>query len=223
MSDFVVLLRSNEYLWTSVACLWQSQQQVIPLAAQIKVSCLSVNWMSSWCWCQKHLCRCAAVTTGGSVVTFCHCGGIFFTSGSCGAGGRAVSPSAAPRSSTVCQRYSWPHPVGDLLQHAEEGGKLKWNKYSELYILICGQSVSPPAGGVLLLNWDPGAIKGCPAANVKPVFLHLCPSSAKQCWAADVWPEFFRFIEQRQNDDEQESSTRKEWNSWDPGVFLGFF
>lgn len=109
--------------------------------------------MRLWCRCQKHFCRCAAAaTTGGSVVTFCRCAGMLFTSGSCRAGGRAVSPSAAPRSSTVCQRYSWLHPVGDRLQHTEQGGKLKWNKHSERYIQMCGQSVSPPAGGVLLLN-----------------------------------------------------------------------
>lgn len=128
--------------------------------SKFKVS--SVNWVSLWRWCQKHFCRCAEVTTGGNVVTFCRCGGIFFTSDSCREGGRAVTPSAPappPRSSTGCQRYSCLLPVGDRLEHTEEDAKPKWNEYSERYISTCVQSVSPPAGGVLLLNWDPGASK----------------------------------------------------------------
>lgn len=62
-----------------------------------KFNVSSVNWVSLWRWCQKHFCcRCAEVTTGGNVVTFCRCGGIFFTSDSCREGGRAVTPSAPP-------------------------------------------------------------------------------------------------------------------------------
>lgn len=60
--------------------------------------------------------------------------------------GRLWPPLLPPRSCTACQRYSWRHPVGDVLEHTERVAKLKRNKYSERYIEVCAVCLASSRG-----------------------------------------------------------------------------
>lgn len=181
-------------------CVGVNSRWFIPLAVPRKVERRSVKWVSLSCWCPNHFSCCAEATTAGSVVTFCvTVGAIFSTSHTCREGGRNGDPPAASPSQL--------HGVSEVFMAASSGrcvgthcagGQVKTERVFLAVYFRSEQSVLAPAGGALLLDWDPGAVE-----IVKRIHIYLAsqfpPAFANECRAAVVWGKLFGSVEQRQN------------------------